>query len=162
MAQSYIEVNCRCNVSFSERYIRSPIPHKSFRTSDVKCCVAGSQNRLNVSIWSLLLAALLCTLVLLKRVRKNECTSQKELVSVRIISGDEVIMNVTKNVISSTRDKENTPAYQVSFGRVRWFKCVIPLHEGMSNTVPAGSCIPSRYIKFWNEFVESRSFSEIR
>jgi hypothetical protein len=84
----------------------------------VKCCVAWSQNRLNACIWSLLLAAFLCTLVLFtckfQSVRKNEWIPQKELVDVHGISGGEIIMNVAKNsVTNSTRDKENTPAYQV-------------------------------------------------
>lgn len=68
---------------------------------------------------SLLLAAGSCALALLLKnkflsVRKNDCARQKELVSVHIISKDEIIMNGPKNIaINSTRDKENTPAYQV-------------------------------------------------
>lgn len=51
-----------------------------------------------------------------RSVRKNECARREELVSVHIISKDEIIMNVPKNIaINSTRDKENTPAYQVRF-----------------------------------------------
>jgi hypothetical protein len=57
--------------------------------------------------------------VLFKCVRKNECTLQKELDSVHIISGDEVTMSVPKNAISSARDKENTPAYQVRFQAIQ-------------------------------------------